>query len=142
MSLNAQQPASRATPGEWGMTWQQVLGLWPDWKPTMHQGQAWEKSLRHRPQAAVRNALDKVAETSINTPSLPDVISNLPKHQETAHYAMRDKIEQWKREMEADPCTPEQKKAMAEACGFTVTQSKEAPCAHSRTESKRPDPRG
>ena len=110
----------QATRPDWDQTWMKVLGLWPEWKPTMYQEQAWEKSLRPRSQRDVRESLDKVAELSIHKPSLPDVIANMPKGSGGGHYHLRGKVEQWKREMEADPITQAEKLEMARANGFCL----------------------
>ena len=105
---------------EWDTTWHKVRDLWPDWIPTMHQEMLWQQSLRRLTQRDVRAALDKTATKYFQKPSLPDVITNMPKGRGGSHYNMREKIEQWKREMEADPITQAEKLEMARANGFCL----------------------
>ena len=105
---------------EWDTTWHKVRELWPDWKPTMHQELLWQQSLRSLTQRDVRDALDETAAKYFQKPSLPDVIANMPKGTGGGHYHLRGKVEQWKREMEADPITQAEKLEMARANGFCL----------------------
>ena len=119
----------QATLAEWDTTWHKVRDLWPDWTPTMHQEHLWQQSLRRLSQRDVREALDKTALTYFQKPSLPAVLTNMPRDHTPGGYAtVRERADQWRREMEADPITQGEKAVMAKQAGFEIRQGETGGC--------------